>query len=147
MSSRFSGILDEWKTFKVALCFSLTVALLVGTGFPVVAQKSPAPPSKEEGKALVERSSQWTNLRAPGSAAFHLHARVRSHGPKGQTVEGSYELWWASGDRLREEIRWGDKSFVRIADNNRQWIDGFDPYRLETLKHFISPDFSTSLLA
>lgn len=145
MSSRYSGILDEWKTIKAAVCFSLTVALLVGTAFPVAAQKSPSPPAKEEGNALVERSSQWTNLRAPGSAAFHLHARVRSHGPKGQTVEGAYELWWASVDRLREEIRWGDKSLVRIADNNRQWTDGFDPYRLETLHLTRLLDFSSRL--
>ncbi len=145
MSSRYSGILGEWKTFKAAFCFSMAVSLLVGTDFPVVAQKNPSPPTKEEGKALVERSSQWTNSRAPGSAAFHLHARVRSYGPKGQTVEGAYELWWASVDRLREEIRWGERSFVRIADNNRQWIDGSDPYRLATLHLTRLLDFSSRL--
>jgi hypothetical protein len=146
MLSRISRILNESKTFsRAALCFSLAVVLLVGTDFPVIAQRSPSQPSKEEGKALVERSSQWTNLRAPGSAAFHLHARVKSHGPKGQIIEGTYELWWASLDRLREEINWGDKSFVRIADNNRQWTDGSDPYRLDTLHLTGLLDFSSRL--
>jgi hypothetical protein len=142
---RYSRMLTESKTFSAALCVSLAVVLLVGTDFPVIAQKSPSPPSKEEGKALVDRSNQWTNLRAPGSAAFHLHARVRSHGPKGQTIEGGYELWWASVDRLREEIKWGDKLFVRIADNNLQWIDGSDPYRLDTLRLTKLLDFSSRL--
>jgi hypothetical protein len=145
MLSTYSRILNEWKTISAALCFSLAVVLLAGTDFPAIAQKSPSPPSKEEGKALVERSSQGTNLRAPGSAAFHLHARVNSHGPKGQTIEGAYELWWASVDRLREEISWGDKSFVRIVDNNRQWIDGSDPYRLDTLHLTSLLDFSSRL--
>ena len=94
MLSRYSRILNEWKTFSAAISFSLAVVLLVGTDFPLIAQKKPSPASKEDGKSLVERSNQWTNLRAPGSAAFHLHARVKSHGPKGKTIEGAYELWW-----------------------------------------------------
>ncbi len=145
MLSRFSTRLNERKTFSAALCFTLAVVLLVGTDFPVFAQRSPSLPSQEEGKALVETSSQWTNLRAPGSAPYHLHTRIKSYGPKGQTIEGTYELWWASLDRLREEINWGDKSYVRIADNNRQWIDGADPYRLDTLHLTGLLDFSSRL--
>jgi hypothetical protein len=145
MLSAFLRKLNSRKTVSAALCFVLAVVLLVGTNFPVFAQRSPSPPSKEEGKALVERSSQWTNLRAPGSAPFHLHARVKSYGPRGQTKEGTYELWWASLDRLREEINWGGKSFVRLADNNRQWIDGADPDRLLTRHLTRLLDFSSRL--
>jgi len=145
MLSRYSRVLNEWKTFSAALCISLGFVLLAETNFAVGLQKSSSPPSKEVGKALVERSNQLTNLRAPGSAPFHVHAKVKSHGPKGQTREGTYELWWASIDRLREEVSWGDKSFVRIADNDRQWIDGSDPYRLDTLHLTTLLDFSSRL--
>jgi hypothetical protein len=137
--------LSDRKNHDARLCFALAIVLVVGTGIPLIAQKSPFPPSKEEGKVLVEISNLRTNLWAPGSAAFHLHARVKSHGPKGQTIDGAYELWWASAGRLREEINWGDKSFVRIAENSRQWIDGSDPYRLDTLHLTRLLDFSSRL--
>lgn len=145
MFSPFFKRLNDGKTFSAALCFALAVVLLVETDFPVFAQRSPSLPSKEEGNALVEGSNQRTNLRALGSAPFHLRARVKSYGPKGQTIQGTYELWWASLDRLREEINWGDKSFVRIADNNHLWVYGADPYRLDTLHVTGLLDFSSRL--
>lgn len=114
-------------------------------GFPAFAERNPSLPSKEEAKALVERSNKLTNLRALGSAPFHLHARVKSYGPKGQNIQGTYELLWASLDRWREEIKWGDKSFVRIADNNLIWAIGADTDRLDTLHITGLLDFSSRL--
>ena len=134
MCSLFFEREDDRKTLSAPLCFALAVLQLVGMGFPAFAEeRNPSLPSKEEAKALVERSNKLTSLRAFGSAPFHIHAKVKSYGPKGQNIQGTYELWWASLDRWREEINWGDKSFARIANNNRLWIIGADTYRLDTL--------------
>jgi len=133
------------KSLGAPLCFALALVLLVGMDFPATAQSNSSLPSKEEGKALVEKSNKLTNLRALGSVPFHLNARAKSYGPKGQTIQGTYQLWWASPGRWREEISWGDKSVVRIADNNRLWVNGAESNRLDTLHATKLLDFSSRL--
>jgi hypothetical protein len=135
----------DCKTHGARLCFALAIVLLVGTGVPVIAQSNPSLPSKDEGKALVERSNKLTDLRALGSAPFHLNARTKAYGRKGQSIRGTYELWWASPNRWREDISWGDNSFIRIADKNHLWVNGADANRLDTLHVARLLDFSSRL--
>jgi hypothetical protein len=137
--------IDGRDTFGELLCVVLALALFLGAGSPVIAQKNSSLPAKEEGKTLVERSNKLTNLRALGSAAFHISVRAKSYRPKGQTIQGIYDLWWATPDRWREEISWGDKSFVRIADKNRLWVNGADANRLDTLHVTRLLDFPSRL--
>lgn len=137
--------LNDRKTHGAPLCFALVIVLLLGVGIPAVAQREPSLPSKDEGRALVERSNNLTNLRALGSPPFHLRARTVSYGRKGQTNHGKYDLWWASPDRWREDISWGDKSSTRIADKNQIWVSGADASRLTTLHVARVFDFSPFL--
>ena len=83
---------------------------------------------------LLDVASRRTNLWALGSAPFHLRATVRSYGAKGETRQGSFELWWASPARYRDEINWGDGASVRIADKDSLWVDGADAHRFDTFR-------------
>jgi hypothetical protein len=101
---------------------------------PLSAQKNAPLPSKAEGTALLDAASQRTNLWAAGSAPFHLRATARTYGAKGEISQGTFELWWASPERYRDEINWGDGASIRIADRDSLWVDGADAHRYDTFR-------------
>ena len=53
---------------------------------------------------------------------------------EGETREGTFELWWASPARYRDEINWGDGTSSRIADKDALWVDGADAHRYDTFR-------------
>jgi hypothetical protein len=119
---------------------SLRSAIVSATVFvsmmslPLYAQKNVPLPSKAEGSAMLDVAARRTNLWAVGSAPFHLRATVRSYGAKGEIRQGTFELWWASPARYRDEINWGDGASIRIADKDSLWVDGADPHRYDTFR-------------
>ena len=101
---------------------------------PLSAQKNKPLPSKAEATALLDLASRRTNLWAVGSAPFHLRATVKSYGAKGEIRQGTFELWWVSPARYRDEINWGDGASIRIAKNDSLWVDGRDAHRFDTFR-------------
>jgi hypothetical protein len=99
----------------------------------VHAQTKPPLPSKDEAKRVLEVAVEKTNLHATGSSPYHLRVKMKSFGSKGDTTEGSYEFWWASPDRWREQTTWDGKTSVKIADTNRLWTEGEDLRHWSTL--------------
>ncbi len=96
------------------------------------AQMEPPVGSNEEAAALLTRAAEETRLDGRGSAPFHLRARMKSFGAKGDAVDGTYELWWISPEKWRNEITWVGAKTVRIAEKDRIWIAGEDAHRFDT---------------
>jgi hypothetical protein len=122
------------STFAVRFFLALSALSLAVMCLPTPGQKNSSLPSKIEATALLEASTRTINLWASDSVPFHLHATVKSYGQKTQIRQGTFELWWASPARFRDEINWGDKSSVRIGDKNLLWIEGSDAHRLDTFR-------------
>lgn len=123
--------LKNQRVLTLRRTLTVAVILLVGTCV-MLAQTKPAVPSKDEAKTLLNGDAEITNLRAAGSPPFHLRARAKSFGPKGDAVEGTYEGWWASADQWREEIRWGNSAIVAVAGKDHMWKQGENTHLLET---------------
>ena len=123
------------------LALGFAVLLSASPGRP---QKKSPVPSKEEARALLKRAAELTNLRSPDAPSFHLRAKTKSFGyqiTKGRveenptlTLDGVYELWWASPERWREEVTWSGKTSIRVANRGQLWIQGEDAYRFETTR-------------
>jgi hypothetical protein len=112
--------------------------IIVGVSLLILAQFTPAQtkaslPSKDQAKALFDKAFDGTNLRSQGAPPFHLRVKAKSYGLKDQAVEGTYELWWSSEDRWREEVSWGGPPIVTIASNNRLSISAQDSHLRDTL--------------
>jgi hypothetical protein len=120
------------NALRSAIVSAAVSALMMSV--PLSAQKNAPLPSKAEMNTLLEVASRRTNLWAVGSAPFHLRATVKSYGAKGETREGTFELWWASPARYRDEINWGDGTSSRIADKDALWVDGADAHRYDTFR-------------
>lgn len=108
----------------VALAFLVTPA-----SWMTHAQTKPPLPSKDEAKLLLEAAVEKTHLSAVGSPPYHLRAKVKSFASKRDTIEGTYEVWWASPERWREETIWDGKTSVKIADTDHLWTEGEDLHR------------------
>lgn len=135
------------KLFQmIRFLLGMSALCLATAGFPALGQDLPSVPSKEQRTLLLETAVRRTNLWAEGSAPFHLRANVVSYGAKGEIREGRFELWWASPERFRDEINWGEKSSVRIADKNSMWIGGSDVHRLDTFRVTTLIGFASRLM-
>jgi len=122
------------NTFIVRFFLALSVLSLAVVCLPTSGQKNSSLPSKVEATALLEASTRTINLWASDSVPFHLHATVKSYGQKAQVRRGTFDLWWVSPARFRDEINWGDKPSVRVGDKNTLWIEGSDAHRLDTFR-------------
>jgi hypothetical protein len=115
-------------------CAIVLAALASMMTLPLSAQKNAPLPSKAEATTLLDLASRRTNLWAVGSTPFHLRATLKSYGAKGEIRQGTFELWWASPARYRDEINWDDAVSVRIANNDSLWVDGRDAHRFDTFR-------------
>lgn len=91
-------------------------------------------PTRDQVKELLVKAYDQSNLWSDGSPAFHLHAKVKSYGPKGKAIEGAYELWWASEDRWREEMNWGGQTSSLFAAGNQLSSAGEDTHRADSAR-------------
>jgi len=78
-------------------------------------------PSNQEARSMVDRFFEATDLRAPGSPPFHLVAHVR-YDVGDKSVDGMYELLWASPDRYRETFKMAGMAEVDVALETRIYI-------------------------
>jgi len=116
---------------KRGLSFCLALSAFIPS---IAAQSKTALPSKEEAKALLDKAFDQTNLRADGAPPFHIRVRVKSYGPKGEAIDGTYELWWAAENRWHQEVSWGGPPIVTVASNSHFSVLGNDTYLRDTLR-------------
>lgn len=123
--------------------------LMVALGVPGVAGQSaaapPHPGDNAEPKTAVGwflRADQLTNIRMPGSPAFHMKVSFHAYpgidfAPPGkspiQTGGGTYQEWWLSPERWRREITFGAYHAVEVgADGVRRFqaSSDYEPSRV-----------------
>jgi len=92
-------------------------------------------------KQAVDRST----LNQPGTKPFHLKATIRPslERDKDSGRNADVEIWWASTNQWRREIRSSDFQQVEIFANNRDWQknqgDFFPEWLRETAVQIINP--------
>src|ERR1043166_2241165 len=72
--------------------------------------------NKAEAKALLDRNRSLTQMRSAGDPSFKLRAAFTYQAPgrNSPTVEGMYELHWASPDQWKETFQAGDTRVTRV---------------------------------
>jgi hypothetical protein len=130
--ARFQASAMRLPLLSLSVLTLVFLAICIAWQCAAQAQAKPPLPSKDEAKLLLEAASDKTNLHSRGSPAFHLRVKVKSFGSKGDSIEGTYELWWASSDRWREESTWPGRTAARIANDNRLWTERGDVNRFDT---------------
>lgn len=98
----------------------------------------------DEAEKLLRQAEELTDIRSPESHPFHLIARVRIFGEKGQTQEGTYDLQWKSPTAWRDEIHTADFSQVRVANDDKLFVSrkptGLNLEMFQLLKLLEFPD-------
>jgi len=70
---------------------------------------------------LFRRAADISDIRNSAVAPFELKARLQVFGD--QPNDADYRLTWLSADHWREEIRSGNKVFIRIGDGDLVWLN------------------------
>ena len=84
---------------------------------PFVASAQSLPPRKEA-IIMLQRAAEAADLRAAHATPFHLVANI--HYEIGQrSLEGTYELQWASPDRYRANFRMDAATEIEIASGDK----------------------------
>ena len=93
--------------------------------------QNPATRTKAEAEELLKEAEAKLDLRSSDSPGFHILLKTNSYGQRGDWLQGTYELWWASQNEWREEIGWGDEKAVTFVKDDRIWRTA-DPLRLDS---------------
>ena len=76
------------------------------------------------------------NLRAPGSQAFLLRAKIKVSNGKGASQEGEYGLNWWSGERWQESLKIGDFGRGREGVKDGYWQSRLEDFQPEGIFDF-----------
>jgi hypothetical protein len=76
-----------------------------------------------EAEKLLRQAEELTDIRATGSHAFRLVARVNVSGEKTQQTEGTYSLVWKGPTDWQDKLQLGDFSQERTAVDNKLFIN------------------------
>jgi hypothetical protein len=111
--------------------FRLIAVTSVGLGLPLALASttiSAANNKQVEAEKIRRSAYELTNIRSLGSLPFHLLAHVEVFDEKNQQKEGSYSLFWKSPGSWREDIILPDFFQIRIAEENKIWLNRNVPY-------------------
>jgi hypothetical protein len=112
------------KPMKRVFLIVCVLAYALSSSAPVAASKDEA---RREAAALLTKAAETTNIKAPGSPAFHLRIHVRASGRGGLEVEGTYLLDWVAPDRFHEEIAFPGYTQTSVAAGDKLWRWRSDP--------------------
>ncbi len=96
-------------------CTALAIA------FAASAASAQKLPPKKEAKQWLEKAAADSDLRS-GGAPFHLAANFK-YTLDDNTVDGTYELFWAAPDKFREYFKMGDVVETDIAAGHKLSIE------------------------
>jgi len=77
---------------------------------------------EEEGKALVDRAKQLSDIRAEGAPAFRLKTSFKVFKEDSTVTEGTYTETWVSRRQWRRETVLGDFRKIVVANGNKRWL-------------------------
>lgn len=98
-----------------SFCIALSLARLVGS---VRADDQTAEPAAQ----LLSEAIHLSDIRAPGSTPFRLHARLVGTEDKDHPIEATYSLEWHSPTAWRDELNATSYEEVRVARNDHLFI-------------------------
>ncbi len=92
--------------------------------------------------ALLAKARELSDIRAAGSPAFLMRARVVAApmGKERAQLDGTYVLTWASPGRWREQITFPGYQRVRVALRDKLWTASdlpFEPVRVYELSQLL----------
>jgi|HubBroStandDraft_6_1064221.scaffolds.fasta_scaffold172529_1 hypothetical protein len=79
-------------------------------------------PSKKEAKIFLRKAATDSDLRGSGAAPFHLLANFK-YTLDNNTVDGTYELFWAAPDKYREYFKMADVVETDIAAGHKLSVE------------------------
>ncbi|MGH9683480.1 MAG: hypothetical protein ACRD4S_07705 [Candidatus Acidiferrales bacterium] len=104
-------------------------------------------PSKKDASDLLIKAENHKRLTEPGRPPFHFVAKI--HYKSGaDSLDGTYEVFWAAPDRFREEFRLGSISETEVALEDKIYIHRTIPvvtypqWRLRMLTGLPNRDFT-----
>lgn len=100
--------------------WSCTLRLLLGV--ILAASLGFAEKQEEEGKALVDRAKQLSDIRAEGAPAFRLKTSFKVFKEDSTVTEGTYTETWVSRREWRRETVLGDFREIVVANGNKRWL-------------------------
>jgi len=96
------------------VCFSLTVTCLLSSA-------SLSEDKQAGAAALITQAKKISDIRAAGSPAFRLIAKVRVFGADKHSIDGSYaEVWVAAGQWRRETII-GEERRIEVVSQQKRY--------------------------
>jgi len=101
--------------------FLTTLPLLVVPALAPLPSAAQSLPSKKEAAEILDKAGSRMVLARPGAPPFHLIARLRYQIDK-MSVDGTYEILWASASQYREEFRLGQLSATDVALGDKLYI-------------------------
>jgi TonB family protein len=97
-------------------------ALLLASLILTTSLASSTDKKQEEGKALMNRAKQLSDIRADGAPAFTFRASIKVIGTDSVTSEGTYTETWVSREKWRSETVLGSFRRVLVVNGNKRCI-------------------------
>jgi TonB family protein len=91
-------------------------------GVILIASLSFAGKKEDEGKALLDRAKQLSDIRAEGAPAFRLKASFKVIREDSTITEGTYTETWVSPGQWRTETILGNFRGTEVANGKKLWI-------------------------
>jgi TonB family protein len=128
------------RTFP-RLILALVLVCIV-TSWPSLAGEA------DDAAAAFAKAAEQTDIRASGSSAFELDAKLNFIAGDGKPFAGSYKLVWISASQWREEIIFNGYKRIRIGGENRYWQQRSPDFELLQIHELAdSLSFATRLQA
>jgi hypothetical protein len=75
----------------------------------------------DDAATAFSKAAEQSDIRAPGSPAFELTAKVSFFGGDGKSYPGTYKLLWMSPNQWREELSFNGYSRIIVGGEGRYW--------------------------
>jgi hypothetical protein len=83
-------------------------------------------PDKKEVSEWVRKAQDTNLLKDPNGSPYHFVAKIR-YTIANKTLEGKYEVLWASPDRYRVEVRLGDTGETEVILGDKMYVERNTP--------------------
>jgi len=100
---------------KLSSTLGIPVLLILCFSGPFSSEVIAATDNQPEAEKLLREAEEFTDIRATGSRAFHMLARVKVFNEKSQAMEGTYSLAWKGPTNWQDKLQLGTFSQERTA--------------------------------
>ena len=90
--------------------------------------------TSDTGISMLEKAQELTDLTAPNTPPYSLHAHFKFFSDDKQAVSGELIIYFSSPSLWREEIKWPGITTIEVATGNLLWRKGIDARRIDALR-------------